>query len=392
MMNQVYCYNPVARVGLNRFGSDYQLTETAADAVLALVRSKNLHEEVFGKELLAIARAGAGVNNIPLERAAEEGIVVFNTPGANANGVKELVLAGMLLAARHIPDSISWVKENVARDDLAARTEKAKSAFAGCELAGKTLAVIGLGAIGVQVANAAHYLGMQVIGYDPYVSVKAAWKLSRSVEYSTDLDTVLGKADFITLHVPLTDATRHMIDAAAISKMKEGAVLLNYARDLLVDEAALAEALAGRKVGCYVSDFPNALTKELPYTITTPHIGASTAESEDNCAVMAVRQLIDYMENGNIKNSVNYPDCEMGEVSGQTRLCVLHRNIPNMIARLSGWLGSHDVNIENMVNKSKGGYAYSLFDIADGITEDISENLRQAEGVLRVRVIAAKHG
>lgn len=386
-MKQVYCYNPVARIGLEQLTADYQVVEQAQQAQLALVRSKNLHEEVFSPELLAIARAGAGVNNIPLERAAEAGIVVFNTPGANANGVKELVLAGMLLAARHIPDSIRWVEEHVSEDQLAAKTEKAKAAFAGSELFGKTLGVIGLGAIGVQVANAAVALGMQVIGYDPYVSVKAAWNLSRSVEYSTDLGAVLARADYVSLHVPLMDATRHMIDAAAIAQMKEGAVLLNYARDLLVDEDALAEALTSRKLAFYISDFPNAKTKDLPYTITTPHIGASTAESEEHCAVMAVQQLVDYMENGNIKNSVNYPDCEMGEVSEQTRLCILHRNIPNMIAKLSGWLGSHEVNIENMVNKSKGAYAYSMFDIVEPIAAAITENLGQVEGVLRVRVI-----
>ncbi len=386
-MTKVFYANPISPKGTELFTEDYQETAELSAAQLALVRSKNLKDVEFGKELLAIARAGAGVNNIPLEACAEQGIVVFNTPGANANAVKELVIAAMIMAARNIVPSMNWVGKLLGEESIAEQVEKGKSSFAGQEIAGKTLGVIGLGAIGVLVANAANSLGMNVLGYDPYISVQAAWNLSRSVKHENDLEHLFAKSDFITLHLPLLPQTEKLLNSSAFAKMKDGVVLLNYARDLLVDEDALKQALESGKVAKYMSDFPNPLVAGLDRAELTPHIGASTAESEENCAVMAVRQLMDFLENGNIKNSVNFPDCEMGSVTGGVRICVLHRNIPNMIGKLAGFLGERNCNIANMINKSRREYAYSMFDMDGDIPAELPAELEKMEGTLRVRVI-----
>ncbi|RRD96488.1 3-phosphoglycerate dehydrogenase [Clostridiales bacterium COT073_COT-073] len=384
-MTGVYYANPISDKGIQLFCSQYQRVEQMDKAEVVLVRSKNLIETDFGDSLLAIARAGAGVNNIPLGKCAEQGIVVFNTPGANANAVKELVIASMIMAARNVCAGMAWVKD-LTGDNIAEQVEKGKSSFAGHEISGKTLGVIGLGAIGVLVANAANSLGMRVLGYDPYISVQAAWKLSRSVTPETDLEHLYEQADFITLHLPLLPATEKMLNAEAFARMKDGVILLNYARDLLVDEAALKEALSSGKVAQYMSDFPNAQIANTEKIQLMPHIGASTAESEENCAVMAVQQIMDFIENGNIKNSVNFPDCDMGKASC-IRICVLHRNIPNMIGKLAGFLGAHGCNIANMVNKSRKEYAYSMFDMDNEISEELMAELKKVEGILRVRII-----
>ena len=312
IMYRYHCLNPISSVGLEHFPAKYESTDNMSDADAVLVRSANMHEMELPKNVVAIARAGAGVNNIPLEECAKDGVVVFNTPGANANGVKEMVIAGMLLASRDIVGGIEWLEHQEATEDIGKLAEKKKKQFAGCEISGRKLGIIGLGAIGVKVANAAVHLGMEVYGYDPFISVDAAWNLSRSIHHINDLNVIYKECDYITIHVPLMESTRKMIGADEIAQMKEGVVILNFARDLLVDEEALAEALKEGKVKKYVTDFANPLVTSTPNTLVTPHLGASTEESEDNCAVMAVRQLMDYLENGNIKNSVNYPDCDTG--------------------------------------------------------------------------------
>ena len=388
-MTGVYYANPISEKGTRLFSEDYQTVEDIRDAEAALVRSKDMKAAEFGDRLLVIARAGAGVNNIPLEKCAERGIVVFNTPGANANAVKELVIASMIMAARNVSAGMEWVK-GLAPENVAEQVEKGKSSFAGHEIAGKTLGVIGLGAIGVLVANAANSLGMKVLGYDPYISVQAAWSLSRSVTHERSLDHLFSEADFITLHLPLLPDTEKIIDAAAIGKMKDGVILLNYARDLLVDEEALKAAIAEGKILQYMSDFPNSQTMHSDKIQLMPHIGASTEESEENCAVMAVQEVMDFIENGNIRNSVNFPNCNMGNVESGIRICVLHRNIPNMIGKLAGFLGEHRCNIANMVNKSRKEYAYSMFDMDCGISEEITAALEQMEGILRVRLITPR--
>ena len=386
-MYNYHCLNPIAQIGLDIFNEAYQKTDAVDNADAILVRSAAMHDMEFSTSLKAIARAGAGVNNIPLDKCAEKGIVVFNTPGANANGVKELVIAGMLLASRDVIGGIDWVKEHETDADLAKAAEKAKKAFAGTEIQGKKLGVIGLGAIGVLVANAAVHLGMDVYGYDPYVSVDSAWKLSRNIHHAKNVDEIYKECDYITIHVPLLDSTRKMINADAIAMMKPTAVVLNFARDLLVDEEAIVEALAAGKLGRYVSDFPNTTTVGAKGCIVTPHLGASTAESEDNCAIMAVREIRDYIENGNIVHSVNYPDCSMGACTTAGRIGILHKNVSGMISQYSTTLGDAGVNIAGMTNKSKGEYAYVLIDVDSPVTDEVIEKLRKIEGVLRVRKV-----
>lgn len=387
MMRNIYCFNAISKYGTDRLTADYALTDDLAKAEGVLVRSAALHETEFGDSLLAIARAGAGVNNIPLDRCANEGIVVFNTPGANANGVKELVIAGLLLAARDVVGGIEWCKENKEDANIAKTVEKAKKAFAGYEIKGKKLGVIGLGAIGAEVANTAAALGMEVYGYDPYISINAAWALSRDVKHITSVDTIYQECDYITVHVPLLDSTRGMINGQTLGQMKDGVVVLNFARDLLVDDDAMAAALETGKVRRYVTDFPNPKSVAMKNVIAIPHLGASTEESEDNCAKMAVEELMDYLENGNIRNSVNYPNCDMGVCHAASRVAVLHLNVPNMIGQITGILASGNVNISDMTNKSRDKYAYTLLDLENPAEEDMVEKLKAIKGVLRVRVI-----
>ena len=386
-MYKYYCLNPISDVGLEQLTEEYVPAGTPEKADAVLVRSAVLHDMEFSPKLKAIARAGAGVNNIPLDRCAEEGIVVFNTPGANANGVKELVIAGMFLASRDIIGGINWVQENEEDGNIAKDAEKAKKAFAGCELEGKKLGVIGLGAIGVLVANAATSLGMDVYGYDPYVSVDSAWRLSRSIRHAKSVDELYQECDYITIHVPAMEQTKGMIDQNAISLMKKGVVVLNCARDVLVDEEAMVDALLSGHVKHYVSDFPTPVTAGVKGAIVIPHLGASTEESEDNCAKMAVKQLRDYLENGNIKNSVNYPNCDMGVKGDNTRILLLHRNVPNMIGQFTKILAEDNMNIADLTNKSKGKYAYTMIDIDSSVPDRVAEELNQVKEVLRVRII-----
>ena len=374
-MFSYHCLNPIAEVGLDQFSTDYKKVEAAVTADAILVRSAAMHDMEFGSNLQAIARAGAGVNNIPLERCAKEGIVVFNTPGANANGVKELVFAGMLLASRDIVGGIEWVKSQSGETDIAKMAEKQKKAYAGTELAGKKLGVIGLGAIGVKVANAATHLGMDVYGYDPYISVQAAWNLSRSVKH------------IITIHVPLLDSTRQMINKSAIQMMKKDVIILNFARDLLVDEQAVLDGIAAGKIRKYVSDFPNPTTAGQDGVIVIPHLGASTAEAEDNCAIMAVQEISDYMENGNITHSVNYPDCQMGICQTAGRIALLHYNRQGVIAQYTTILGDANINVSDMTNKTRGDFAYALLDIDAPVTPEVVEKLDAIEDMIRVRVV-----
>ena len=386
-MPKYACLNNIAEVGLNRFHPGFEQTDDINAADGLLVRSARLHDMDFGDKLLAIARAGAGVNNIPLERCTEQGIVVFNTPGANANGVKELVFAGMLLASRDIVEGINWVRENQNDTDIAADTEKQKKQFAGTELKGKKLGIIGLGAIGVRVANSAVYMDMDVYGYDPYVSVEHAWHLSRKITHVLNVEDIFRTCDYITIHVPLMDSTKGMINADTIAMMKDGAVIINMARDALVDEAAVLEALDSGKLRRYVSDFPNPTVAGHPHCITTPHLGASTAESEDNCAMMAVDELQDYLENGNIRNSVNYPACDMGVCNVASRIGIFHKNQKNMIGGFTAILGEANLNIAEMANKSRGEVAYTMVDLDSAADPITVAKLCGLDGVYRVRVI-----
>ncbi len=386
-MYKYKCMNPIAKIGLNNFSDEYQTVDNVDDAEGILVRSANMLEMEFSDNLLAIARAGAGVNNIPLDRCAEKGIVVFNTPGANANGVKELVIAGMLLAARDIVGGIEWVKANKADENIAKTAEKEKKNFAGTELQGKKLGVIGLGAIGAKVANTAIELGMDVYGYDPYLSVSAAWQLSRQVKHVINVDDIYAQCDYITIHVPLLDSTKGSINREAIAKMKNGVVILNFARDLLCNEADVLEGIKNGKIARYVSDFPNATTAGQEGCIVIPHLGASTEESEDNCAVMAVQEITDYLENGNIKNSVNYPACDMGVCTAAGRIAIFHKNIANMITKFTGAFGEKGINISNMTNKSRGEYAYTMCDVESAVPGDIVSTLEAIDGVFRVRIV-----
>ncbi len=384
-MYQYTCLNAISPVGLGRFTKDYQKAEDIKQADAVLVRSANMHEMDLPENILAIARAGAGVNNIPLEDCARKGVVVFNTPGANANGVKEMVFAGMLLAARDLVGGINWVSSQTGNENVAKETEKIKKQFAGSELYGKKLGIIGLGAIGVRVANAAVHLGMDVYGYDPYISVDAAWNLSRSIRHINDVDEIYRECDYITIHVPLLDNTRGMIGEEAIRLMKPNAVILNFARDLLVDEDAVLTALEEGRIRKYVSDFPNVKTVGKQGVIVVPHLGASTEESEDNCAAMAVNELMDFLENGNIKNSVNYPNCNLGLCESASRIAIYHRNVKMMISQFTSILS--DTNIVNMSNTSRGQYAYTLLDLEDRLKEETLEKLSAIDGVMRVRVV-----
>lgn len=386
-MFQYYCLNPISKVGLDKFNDNYQKTEDVNAAEGILVRSASMHEMELPDRLLAVARAGAGVNNIPLDKCAEKGIVVFNTPGANANGVKELVIAGLLLAARDVVGGIEWVKENASDENIAKTAEKEKKNFAGTEITGKKLGVIGLGAIGVKVANTAAKLGMEVYGYDPYLSVEGAWNLSRDIKHVINVEDIYKECDYITVHVPLLDSTKGMINKDTIAMMKDGVVLLNFARDLLANEKDVLEALESGKVSRYVSDFPNPTTAGAKGCIVIPHLGASTEESEDNCAVMAVKEMMDYLANGNIKNSVNYPNCDMGVCAQAGRIAIFHKNIANMITKFTACFGDNGINITDMMNKSKGEVAYTMIDVESTPTAGIVEKLSGIEGVFRVRVV-----
>lgn len=386
-MYKYHCLNPIAKVGTDTFTGEYEETLEISQADVILVRSASMREMEWQEGTLAVARAGAGVNNIPCDVCAEKGIVVFNTPGANANGVKELVIAGMLLASRDIVGGIRWVEEKEGNGNIAKETEKAKKAFAGCELVGKKLGVIGLGAIGVLVANSGVHLGMEVYGYDPYVSVESAWKLSRNIHHTRSLEELFQDCDYISVHVPANEHTKGMIDANAIRQMKQGVVILNFSRDLLVKEEAMLEAMKEGKVRHYVTDFPTPMMAGAKGAIVIPHLGASTEEAEDNCAKMAVQELRSYLEHGNIKNSVNYPDCDMGFRGKNTRILLLHHNVPNMIGQFTRILARDNMNIADMANKSKGGYAYTMIDIDTPVPEGLAEELRNVPEVLKVRII-----
>lgn len=381
------CLNPISKVGLNNFTDAYTVTENANDADAILVRSAAMHEMEFSDKLAAVARAGAGVNNIPLDRCAEQGIVVFNTPGANANGVKELVIAAAILASRDIIGGNGWVNENKDDENIGKTMEKAKSKFAGHEIKGKKLGVIGLGAIGVLVANAAVGLGMEVVGCDPFLSVGNALSLSRKVSLVKERSEIFATCDYITVHVPLLDDTREMINKDTIATMKDGVIILNFARDLLVNTDDVIEGLASGKIAKYATDFPNKKLANTANVLAFPHLGASTEESEDNCAVMAVAELMDYLENGNIKNSVNYPALDMGVCAVAGRIGVLHKNIPNIISKLSAAFGAANINIEKMANQSRGEYAYTLLDIDQADAKAIADEIAKIDGVLKVRVI-----
>jgi D-3-phosphoglycerate dehydrogenase len=380
------CLNPIAKIGLNNFNENYSVVDNVDDADGILVRSANMLEMDFSKNLLAIARAGAGVNNIPCDKCAEQGIVVFNTPGANANGVKEMVLAAMLIASRDIIGGTEWVKANAGDPEIAKLTEKSKKKFAGTEIFGKKLGIIGLGAIGVRVANAARQLGMEVYGYDPYLSIDAAWRLSSDVKHVTNVDDIYSKCDIITIHVPALDSTKGMINKDAIAKMKKGVILINLARDILCNEADVLSGINAGKIRKYVTDFPNSVVAGHDGCIVIPHLGASTEESEDNCAVKAVLELKDYLENGNINNSVNFPNCDMG-ICSKPRVAIFHKNVANMISQFTTVLGAAGMNISDMTNKSKGDYAYTLIDLEDTVTDEIVKKLSKVDGVIRVRVV-----
>ena len=386
-MYKYACLNPIAAVGLNNLTDAYERTEDFAAADAAFVRSAKMAELVPGENLLAVARAGAGVNNIPHADYAKKGIVVFNTPGANANGVKELVLAAMLLASRDIIGGIDWVKANASDADIAKTAEKAKKAFAGTEIQGKKLGVIGLGAIGQKVANAAVALGMEVYGYDPYLSVDAAWNLSRAVKHCKNVEAIYQTCDFITVHVPALESTKGMINAETIAMMKTGVIVINAARDALVNEADMLAALESGKVRKYVSDFPNATTAGKKGCIVIPHLGASTEEAEDNCAVMAVKEVRDFLENGNIVNSVNYPACSLGPVNKAGRIAICHKNEANMIGTFTSILGNAKINIDAIANKSRGDIAYTLIDVDSPVPTMVIDALKQSDAVIRVRVI-----
>lgn len=386
-MFKYHTLNAISPKGLVKFSNNYEQTDDADDADAFIVRSAKLHDMEFSDKLACIARAGAGVNNIPLDKCADQGIVVFNTPGANANAVKELVFSGMLLASRDIIGSVDWVLDNKDDADISKDMEKAKKNFAGNELAGKKLGVIGLGAIGQQVANTATHFGMEVLGYDPYISVNAAWNLSRNVKHIANVDDIYRECDFITIHVPLLDSTKGMINKNAVDKMKKGVVVLNFARDLLVDEPAVLDGIKSGKVKHYVTDFPNPTTAGQPGVIATSHLGASTAEAEENCAMMAVDEIMDFLENGNVTHSVNYPDCNMGVCTAKGRLAILHHNNPGLIAKYTTILGDANVNVSDLTNKSRGDYAYSLLDVDSEVSQDVVDKLSAVPDVIRVRVV-----
>ena len=384
-MYRYTCLNAISPKGLNCFDGNYEQTEDISSADAVLVRSANMHEMELGDSVLAVGRAGAGVNNIPLDKCADKGIVVFNTPGANANGVKEIVFAGMLLAARDVVGGVNWVRENAADENIAKTVEKQKKQYAGTEIAGKKLGVIGLGAIGNMVANTAVALGMEVYGYDPFISINWAWNLNREVKHVTDLEKIYRECDYITINVPLLDSTKGMVNEQAIAMMKENAVILNFARDRLVDEEAVLRALDEGRIRRYVCDFPNTTTAGHPGVLLIPHLGASTEESEENCAVMAVGEIRDYLENGNIRNSVNYPACSMGECRSAHRISVAHRTSMNLSSAITDALSS--MSCGNLSNTSRGEYSYMLVDIDSDLNEDALKAIEAIDGVIRVRVI-----
>ena len=381
------CLNPIADVGLNNLTDEYTKTDDFAEADAVLVRSAAMHDMELSDNLCAVARAGAGVNNIPLDKCADKGIVVFNTPGANANGVKELFVTGMLLAARDVVGGIEWAKENADNENISKDMEKAKKQFAGTELMGKKIGVIGLGAIGVLVANVANRMKMDVYGVDPFLSVNNALSLSRDVKIVKSYEEIYKNCDYITIHVPLLEDTKGMLNKEAFDKMKDGVVILNMARDTLVNDDDMKAALESGKVAKYVTDFPNPAVMKMPNVIATPHLGASTAESEDNCAVMAVDEIRNYMENGNIVNSVNYPNCDAGVCDTKGRITVCHKNIPAMLNRITNVFSEANINIAHMTNKSRGDYAYCTFDIDSESSADVADKLSAVDGVLKVRII-----
>lgn len=379
--------NKIAAVGIRELGDGYNnIGENVENPDGIMVRSAVMHEMEFGTELKAIARAGAGVNNIPIDRCSEKGIVVFNTPGANANGVKELVICALLLASRNIVGGIEWAKSLAGTADVAKQVEKGKSKFAGTEIKGKTLGVIGLGAIGGMIANTAIHLGMKVIGCDPFLSVDGAWNLDHNIAHAASYDEVFEKSDYITLHVPATKETKNMICAANIAKMKDGVKLINLSRADLVNAGELKEALESGKISAYVTDFPTEDILGVPSVVAIPHLGASTAESEDNCAVMAARELDDYLKNGNIKNSVNFPNVDMPR-SGVARLCALHANVPAILTKITAAVSDEGLNIENLTNKSKGENAYTLIDLSNVPSAEAVARIASLEGVAKVRVV-----
>ncbi len=386
-MFQLHCLNPISKVGLSQLNENYKMSDDVNAAQGILLRSADMHEMELPNGLLAVARAGAGVNNIPLDKCAEKGIVVFNTPGANANAVKELVLAGMFLAARDIVGGIEWVKENSDKEDVAKLAEKEKKRFAGTELLGKKLGVIGLGAIGGKVANAAVSLGMSVYGYGPYTSVVEAWNTDRTVKYVTDIDEIFENCDYITIHVPALPSTKGMINKEAIAKMKDTAIILNFARDVLCDEDAIIEALDQGKLGKYVSDFANPKTAGHKGCIVIPHLGASTEEAEENCAVMAVQEMMDYLENGNIKNSVNYPPCNMGVCKKASRVAIFHRNVTSMLSQISSIAEAAGVHISQIQNNSKGEFAYMMLDLDQPFSAETLASIEAIDGVCKIRVV-----
>ena len=386
-MYQIHYLNSISPKGKALWTEDYQETENIADAQAILVRSAAMHDMELSENLLAIARAGAGVNNIPLQKCAEAGVVVFNTPGANALSVMELALCGMLLGSRDVVAGINWVQENKDDPDIAKKVEKCKGKFAGHEIAHKRLGVIGLGAVGGPLANAARKLGMEVWGYDPYISVEAAWHLDRHIVRVKTLEEIYANCDIISLHTPLLDSTKKMLNADAFAKMADGTVILNFARDLLVDDDAMEEALKSGRVHRYVTDFPNARTASMEGVIAIPHLGASTEESEDNCAKQAVRQMMNYLENGNIVNSVNYPNCDMGVCTKAGRITILHRNIPNTLSKFTTAVAQEHINISDMLNRSRGEYAYTMLDLDHPASEALVQHLAQLDGVLGVRRI-----
>lgn len=386
-MIKVNCLNPIAACGTDLFSSNYEMSDDFAAADAVLVRSASMHELELSDKLTCVARAGAGVNNIPLDTCAQKGIVVFNTPGANANGVKELVVAGLMLASRDLMGGYNWVKENASDENIAKMVEKQKKNYAGNEIMGKKLGVIGLGAIGAKVANIAFRLGMEVYGYDPFVSIDAAWSLSRHIKHITNVEEIYKECDYITIHVPALKDTIGMLNRDAFAMMKDGVRILNFSRDTLVNDEDMKQALASGRVAKYVTDFPNPAIAGVDNVITLPHLGASTEESEDNCAVMAVKEIMDYMENGNIKNSVNYPACDMGVCDSAARIAINHKNIPNMLTQFTKVFADKNINVTNMISKSRGDWAYSMLDLGDVPAADLIETLNGIDGVVKVRVI-----
>ncbi len=386
-MFKIKTYNKISKAGIDVFDDKYTVGDEVENADGAIVRSASLHETEFPESLKAIARAGAGTNNIPIDRCSKQGIVVFNTPGANANAVKELVIAGLFISSRRVISGIDWVKTLKGNGaEVGKMVEKGKSAFAGPEIKGKKLGVIGLGAIGVMVANAANHLGMTVYGYDPYLSVKSAWNLNHNAVYISDINEIFANCDYISIHVPLTDSTRGLINAETIAKCKDGVRILNFARGELVNTDDIKAALASGKVAAYVTDFPSDDIIDVNGVIAIPHLGASTPESEENCATMAARELMDYVENGNIVNSVNFPEVTMPRV-GENRVCIIHKNIPNMLTTITGIVAKDNVNIENLLNKSRGDYAYTMLDVGNSDVSQLEADLKAIENVIKVRII-----